>query len=97
MSIIVIKIGIAIANFIYLFIKLFPIQKNKVTFISRQSNEPSRDFNMIVEKLKERDANCKVVLLCRRLEKRNYKSNKILFPYTKTNVPYCYFKCSNFR
>ena len=39
MKIILIKIGIFILNIIYFFIKLFPINKNKVTFISRQSNE----------------------------------------------------------
>ena len=31
-------------NFIYLFMKLFPIKNNKLVFLSRQSNTPSEDF-----------------------------------------------------
>ncbi len=79
MSIILIKMGIAISNFIYFFIKLFPIKKNKVTFISRQSNNASIDFNMIVEKLKEEDTDCKIVLLCKRLENGIFSQIKYCF------------------
>ena len=57
MKIILIKIGIFILNTIYFFIKLFPINKNKVTFISRQSNEVSLDFTMIAKELKQQNEN----------------------------------------
>ena len=67
MKIILIKIGIFILNTIYFFIKLFPINKNKVTFISRQSNEVSLDFTMIAKELKQQNENIKIVFLCKKL------------------------------
>ena len=67
MKIILIKIGIFILNIIYFFIKLFPINKNKVTFISRQSNEVSLDFTMIAKELKQQNENIKIVFLCKKL------------------------------
>lgn len=68
MKIAVIKIGIFILNIIYFFIKLFPINKNKVTFISRQSNEISLDFTMIADELKKQNNNIKTIFMCKRLE-----------------------------
>lgn len=52
-------------NFIYLFIKIFPIQ-NKILFISRQTNKPSLDYRMIINKLPK---NIKVVTITKRVEK----------------------------
>ena len=68
MKIAVIKIGIFILNIIYFFIKLFPINKNKVTFISRQSNEVSLDFRMIADELRKQNNNVKIVFMCKKLE-----------------------------
>ena len=62
---IILKIAIAIANFIYLFFKTLPV-KDKVVMISRQSNEISTDFRLLGEKLEEQGH--QVVYLCRTLE-----------------------------
>ncbi len=79
MQFIAIKIGIIILNCIYFFIKLFPIQKNKITFISRQANEVSLDFKMIIKELKNRQPNVKTVILCKRLESGLTNQIKYLF------------------
>lgn len=65
----VLKIGIAILNGIYCIIKLFPTKQNKITFISRQSNQVSLDFKMLAAKLKEKDENLQIVFLCKTLGK----------------------------
>ena len=74
---IALKIGIAILNVIYFFIKLFPIQKNKITFISRQSNEIPMDFKMLTNELKNDNSNIKIVTLCKQLG--NGLANKIKY------------------
>lgn len=63
----VIKLGIFILNIIYFFIKLLPT-KHKITFISRQKNEPSKDIEMLYDDLKKKDKDLKLVILCKRLE-----------------------------
>ena len=62
---VILKILIAIANFIYLFFKLLPT-KDKVVMISRQSNEVNTDFRLLGDKLEERGH--RVVYLCRTLD-----------------------------
>lgn len=64
---ILVKFGILILNFINIFLKLLPT-KNKVTMISRQSNDPSLDFKLIEEEIKRRDPSTKVVILCHKLD-----------------------------
>ena len=64
---IVIEIGRVILNIIYFFIKLLPTT-NKITFISRQSNEPSMEFQMIRDEIDRRNQQTKVVMLCRTLD-----------------------------
>ncbi|MCR5067018.1 MAG: CDP-glycerol glycerophosphotransferase family protein [Erysipelotrichaceae bacterium] len=54
-------------DFIYLFIKLCPT-RHKVVFLSRQSNKPSNDITMIVNRLHEVDPAIETVVLCRKLE-----------------------------
>lgn len=66
---ILIKIGIFIFNIIYFFIKLFPIQ-NKVTFISRQSNDKSIDISLLEGEIKRENKNVKVVILCKTLDNK---------------------------
>lgn len=71
-------------NFIYFFIKLFPMQKNKILMMSRQSNEPSIDFKLIEEEINKRDKNIKVVMLCKKIPKKFLK-----------RIGYCFYliKC----
>ena len=79
MKIVILKIGIAILNGIYFFIKLFPMNFNKITFISRQNNSVSLDFKMIIEELEKEKKDAKIIVLCRRLEKGTIKQIKYSF------------------
>lgn len=63
----IIKIGIFLLNIFYWFVKLLPTQ-NKVVMLSRQSNKPSVEFEMVKEELEKRDKGVKAVLLCRTLD-----------------------------
>ncbi len=64
---VIIKLGIAFLNIIYFFIKLFPT-KNKITMISRQSNNETMDFKLLRKEIENRDPNVKVVVLCHKLD-----------------------------
>lgn len=67
MMMIILKIGIFFLNIIYVFIKLFPIHKNKITLISRQSNEITLDFKLLIDELKK-NKKLELVILCKRLD-----------------------------
>jgi len=67
-----IYICIGILNFIYFFIKLLPTNKDKIVFISRQSDKMTLDYRLIINDLKKRYPNYKVKVITRRIEK-NYK------------------------
>ena len=54
-------------SFIYFFIKLFPMQKNKILMLSRQSNTPSIDFNLLNQEIKNRNNNINVKILCKKI------------------------------
>lgn len=64
---VIIKVGRIFLNVIYSLIKLFPTKK-KVTMISRQSNQLSKEFQMIEEEIYAHDHTIEVVLLCRTLD-----------------------------
>jgi len=68
MKIILITILKLILKFVYFFLKLFPTNNKKVTFISRQGNEINIDFKMIADELIKRDKNIKIVFICKRME-----------------------------
>ena len=55
-------------KFIYFFLKLFPI-KNKIVFVSRQSDKPSLDLLMLAKKINELDKDVKVVFVTKRATK----------------------------
>ena len=61
------KILILGANFIYFFFKLLPV-KNRVTMISRQSNEETMDFRLLKEEFKKSYPEVQVCILCQKLE-----------------------------
>ena len=65
--ILVIKCARIVLNFIYLFFKLLPT-KNKITMISRQSNKPSQEFEMIRDKIVSFTSEVEVVMLCHTLD-----------------------------
>lgn len=62
------KFAIAILNLIFSVMKLCPVQ-DKVTFISRQSNEKSEDMFLLEASLREKAPDTELVFLCRMVEK----------------------------
>lgn len=54
------------ANFIYLFIKLFPT-KNQIVMISKQSNGITLDFQLIQQELQKNNPQLKVIVLCKKM------------------------------
>lgn len=70
---IILYIGVFILNIIYIFLKLFPT-KNKIVFISRQSDKPSLDFRMLAKEINKTDNTIKIVFLNKRTRK-NIKDN----------------------
>lgn len=56
--------GRAVLNFIYLFHKLFPVKK-KISIISRQSDSPSSDVEMLKEELEKLSPETEVTVSCR--------------------------------
>lgn len=60
------KIGLAVLRFMYAILKLFP-QQNKIVILSRQSDSPSLDINMLERKIKELHPDCKVVVMCKKI------------------------------
>ena len=72
MKYVLIKIAIFLLKFVYFFMKLFRTQ-NKITLISRQSNNISIDFALIRKEI-EKNNKYKTVVLCQKLEgKENAK------------------------
>ena len=55
-------------NFIYKIFKLFKT-KNKITFISRQSNKIGIDFKLLIEEITKESPNTKIVVLNKELNK----------------------------
>lgn len=69
MKILFIYIFKFVLKFIYFFLKLLPTDKNKIIFISRQTNEINIDFKLIKEEIEKRDKNIKMIFICKRMEK----------------------------
>lgn len=61
------KILIICANFLYSFFKVLPV-KNKVTMISRQSDNKTMDFKLLEEEFERSTKKIKVCILCHKLE-----------------------------
>lgn len=62
-----IKIGQTVLQLIYQVLKVFPVQ-NKITMISRQSNDPSIDFLLLRDEIRREAPSVKVVFLCKTLD-----------------------------
>ena len=65
--ILLVKVGIFILNIMYSFLKLFPV-KNKIVYISRQSNSIPIDFIMIKTTMEEKLPGYKNIILARTIE-----------------------------
>ena len=59
-----IKIMSAVLNLIYRIHKLFPVQ-NRISFISREYDEPDVDITMLADELKKQSSDTDVVICCR--------------------------------
>ena len=75
---IIINIGKFILNIIYTFIKLFKV-KNKITMISRQSNNINIDFKLLKDEINKSISDYEVVILCKKIE--NGLLNKISYVF----------------
>ena len=64
---ILIKLFIVVLNIIYRFFKFFKT-KNKITFISRQSNNINTDFKLLIDDLNERYSKCKIVVFTKKID-----------------------------
>ena len=69
---IIIKIWKLINSFIYAFLKILKT-RNKITFISRQTNGENLDFNLIIKELKRQNIDIETVVLNKKIGK-NLKS-----------------------
>lgn len=58
-----------VMNFIYFFLKLFPTDRNKVIFLSRQSNTVTEDFDFLARRLEELKPDVKIVMITKRIDK----------------------------
>jgi len=68
---IIVAIGKALLNIIYMFLKLLPVQK-KILFLSRQSDEPSADIVLLQKKIEEMHPDYKTVALAKKLNGPGY-------------------------
>ena len=66
MKFFLIKIVVVLLNIVYFFMKLFRT-KNKITMISRQSNDINIDFKLIKKEI-EKHHKYKVIVLCKKLD-----------------------------
>ncbi len=57
-----------VLSFIYFFMKLLPVKRNKVIFLSRQSNSPSDDFLMLRDALAEKNPELEFVMITQRAD-----------------------------
>lgn len=62
-------------QFIYFFIKLFTKQKQQVFFLSRQTNEPSLNYRLLIDYIEKNDSSIKIKYSCKRVSEG---LNKIL-------------------
>lgn len=66
---ILINLYIFFLNVIYMLFKLFPVKKNQILFLSRQTNKPSIDFRMIANELAQNYPEYKIKIITKRVEK----------------------------
>ena len=76
---ILINICIFFANLIYIFFKILPTNKNKITFISRQSNEVALDFKLAKKEMLKINKDLKIVELCKTIDPGIFNKIKYFF------------------
>lgn len=68
-----------IMNLIYFFLKLFPIQENKILMLSRQSDKPNIDFKLIEKEIRKKNEKYKIMILCKKIPKGIFKKTGYCF------------------
>lgn len=66
-----------ILNFIYFFLKLLPVQRSKILFLSRQSDKPGEDFEFLKTRLLEINPELNIVMITKRAD--NNISSMLIF------------------
>lgn len=79
MKIVAIYIFKGFLKFIYFFLKLFPTDKRKLLFMSRQSDSITLDFQLIRDEIIKRDKSIKMVFICKRMNKGFINNVKYFF------------------
>ena len=77
-------------NFIYCFFKLLPT-KNKICFISRQSDKVNIDFRLLVDEIKVEAPDVKIVILTKTLKKGLIQKVKYFFHMSLLFLTCIYF------
>jgi len=69
-----------VLNIVYIPFK-FLKTKNKILFLSRQSNKPSLEYNYVINGIREKDSSIEIVTITKMLEKNifSYITNFVLF------------------
>lgn len=62
----ILSAGIAVLSGLYSVMKLFPQDKKRFVFMTRETNTPGADFLLLREQLQRDMPDCKTVMLCRR-------------------------------
>ena len=73
---------------VYFILKLFPIKKNKIVFISRQSNNPSFDFLMLKNELLKINSSFEIVIITKKIEKGLKIISLIILTYINRCIIY---------
>ena len=79
MKIVAIYIFKGFLKFIYFFLKLFPTNKSKILFMSRQSDSITLDFQLIKDEIRKRNKSVKMIFICKRMDKGFINNVKYFF------------------
>ena len=78
---IIVRTGKIFLSIIYSILKLFPI-KNRIVFISMQSNNPSLDFELLKKEIEAKKSEIELIFLCKKMESSlSKKSDYIKYVY----------------
>lgn len=64
------KFYVFVLNIIYFFLKLMPTKKNKILFLSRQTDKASIDFRMLISEIQKNHPEYSIIVITKRIEKK---------------------------
>ena len=74
---------------IYFFIKLFTTKKNRLFFLSRQTNAPSLNYTILIEYFKKYDSKVEIKVSCKKVSSN---LNKVLHSKKNSKIIFTIFK-----